>query len=269
MARQGMVVGPTPNTNLGQHWLNDTSVLEDIVAEARLNAGDTVLEVGPGPGALTRVLLDAHMKVIAVEFDERLAKHLIEHTQNDNLTVVQQDILTFNLTALPPDYSVVANIPYYLTSKLVRLLCESTNPPKRAVLLVQKEVAQRIAAAPGDMSVLSVSAQVYNTVRLGRVVRPELFTPPPKVDSQVVILERRLEPYVPQAQLQTFFQVVKAGFSERRKKLRSSLSGGLRIEKQQADQLLAQTAIVSSARAQELSLDDWLKLTYTYQQSVQ
>lgn len=261
-----MVVDPTPNTNLGQHWLNDTTVLKDIVKEAQLNPGDTVLEVGPGPGALTRVLLDAHMKVIAVEFDERLAQHLAKQLNNSHLTVVQQDILTFNLTALPSSYTVVANIPYYLTSKLVRLLCESKNPPKTAVLLVQKEVAQRIAATPGHMSVLSVSAQVYNTVRLGRIVQPELFTPPPKVDSQVVILDRRTEPIVPKEQLQTFFQVVKAGFSERRKKLRSSISGGLRIEKQHADELLAQADIAPSARAQELSLSDWLRLTNIYLQ---
>ena len=259
-----MVVDPSPNTSLGQHWLNDTSVLTDIVSEAQLSAGDMVLEIGPGPGALTEVLLNAQMNVIAVEFDERLAKHLKERFNDDRLNVVQQDILQFNLTSLPKGYIVVANIPYYLTSKLVRILCESANPPKRAVLLVQKEVAQRIAAAPGDMSVLSVSAQVYNTVRLGRIVVPELFTPPPKVDSQVVILDRRTEPYVSKELVHTFFQVVKAGFSERRKKLRSSLSGGLRIEKTQADLLLEKANIPMGARAQELSLDNWIQLSSAY-----
>ncbi len=211
------------------------------------------------------MLLDNQIVVTAVEFDAQLAKLLEKRFSGNRLTVVQQDILKFNLTSLPADYTVVANIPYYLTSKLVRILCESANPPKTAVLLVQKEVAQRIAAAPGHMSVLSVSAQVYNTVRLGRIVPPELFTPPPKVDSQVVILERRPRPYVPEAHLQLFFRIVKAGFSERRKKLRSSLSGGLRIEKQQADTLLENTGISATARAQELSLDDWLKLTRAYQ----
>lgn len=253
-----------PNTNLGQHWLNDTTVLQDIVTEAHLNPGDTVVEVGPGPGALTRVLLDAHMKVIAVEFDERLAKYLTAHMSGDNLTVVQHDILTFNLTTLPADYTVVANIPYYLTSKLVRILCESANPPKTTVLLVQKEVAQRIAAQPGAMSLLSISAQVYNTTTLGVVVPAALFTPPPKVDSQVIIMQRRPSPLVPHSLQKTFFRVVKAGFNERRKKLRSSLSGGLHLEKQQVDELLASVSINASARAQELSIDDWVRLTKKY-----
>lgn len=259
-----MVVDPTPNTSLGQHWLNDTNVLEDIVQEAHLQPNDNVLEIGPGPGALTKVLLDDQIVVTAVEFDVQLAKLLVKRFNSNRLKVIQQDILKFNLTSLSTDYTVVANIPYYLTSKLVRILCESANPPKTAVLLVQKEVAQRIAAKPGAMSVLSVSAQVFNTVRLGRIVQPELFTPPPKVDSQVVILERRIKPYVPKEQLFVFFQIVKAGFSERRKKLRSSLSGGLHIEKTQADQLLQKAGIAASARAQELSLDDWLALVNAY-----
>jgi 16S rRNA (adenine1518-N6/adenine1519-N6)-dimethyltransferase len=178
--------------------------------------------------------------------------------------VIQQDILTYNLTELPKDYIVVANIPYYLTSKLVRILCESSNPPKTAALLVQKEVAERIAAKPGSMSMLSVSAQVYNQVSLDVIVPAEQFTPPPKVDSQVVVLHRRQTPLIPIEQQKEFFRIVKAGFSERRKKLRSSLSGGLQIEKSQADDILHRAGISESARAQELSIEDWHNLTTAF-----
>ena len=251
--------------SLGQHWLSDHVVLADIVAAADVTADDTVLEIGPGPGTLTKHLTASAGQVVAVEFDKRLASELPTRVKADNLRVVQSDILRFDLTKLPPDYVVVANIPYYLTSKLVRVLSESSNQAKTVVLLVQKEVAERLAAPAGQMSLLSVSAQFYWQIELDSVVPAQLFTPPPKVDSQVVILERRPRPYVPEAHLQLFFRIVKAGFSERRKKLRSSLSGGLRIEKQQADTLLENTGISATARAQELSLDDWLKLTRAYQ----
>ncbi len=259
-----MVVEPTPNTALGQHWLRDIPSLQAIIAAAGVSSQDTVLEVGPGLGTLTKELLHTGAHVIAVEYDTDLANQLPKRLPHQNLTVIQHDILSFNLTTLPKNYSVVANIPYYLTSKLVRTVCESTNPPIKTVLLVQKEVAQRIAAQPGAMSILSVSAQVYNTVTLGIEVPAELFTPPPKVDSQVVILERRAQPLVPTDYLADYFRVIKAGFSERRKKLRSSLSGGLHIDKQVADTLLAQANIPNAARAQELSLDDWLRLTDKY-----
>lgn len=263
------MVDPTPNKNLGQHWLTDESVLQAIVMAADVTEGADVLEVGPGLGTLTKELLAVGATVTAVEFDPQLAKQLPKRVKSDKLTIIQQDILSFNLTSLPKDYSVVANIPYYLTSKLVRILCESANPPKTAALLVQKEVAERIAAKPGGMSMLSVSAQVYNEVTLDIVVPAELFTPPPKVDSQVVVLRRRTTPFIPEAMQKEFFRIVKAGFSERRKKLRSSLSGGLRIEKGQADALLQKAGIVESARAQELSLEDWHKLTTVFLSQLQ
>lgn len=260
-----MVVESYPtNKSLGQHWLHDTATLSAIVAAANLHTTSTVLEIGPGLGTLTNALLATQATVIAVEYDTRLALQLEKSINNGSLTVVNHDILTYNLTELPKEYTVVANIPYYITSKLIRLLCESANPPKRAVLLVQKEVAQRIAAKPGGMSILSISAQVYSSVSLGTIVPAALFTPPPKVDSQVVILERRTQPMVPDAILTQFFQVVKAGFSERRKKLRSSLSGGLRIEKAHADILLATANISPNARAQELSIADWIHLTQIF-----
>ena len=170
--------------------------------------------------------------------------------------IVTEDILQFDLTKLPKGYKVVANIPYYLTSKLIRDLCESANPFSQAALLVQKEVAERVAAEPGALSILGVSTQFFCSVGLGPVVPAELFTPPPKVDSQILMLDYR-GPRFSDVDTTKYFQLIKAGFSERRKKLRSSLSGGLHISKQAASDLLEHAAINPDARAQELSLDDW------------
>ncbi len=177
----------------------------------------------------------------------------------ENLEVHSNDILSFDLTKLPKNYKVVANIPYYLTSKLLRTLCESTNPPSNIALLVQKEVAERVASAQGDMGLLSVSVQFYCDVALGQLVPAKLFTPPPKVDSQILILTYQ-GPRFEDVDPNKFFQLVKAGFSERRKKLRSSLSGGLGITKEKADTLLAKAGIDANLRAQELSLKDWHKI---------
>lgn len=262
-----MVGGLKPNKSLGQHWLTDTSILQTIVKYARIKSSDTVLEIGPGLGTLTKELLKTNASVVAVEFDNALAKDLTKILLNSqNVSVINQDILKFNLTSLPPNYIVVANIPYYLTSKLIRNLSESSNPPKTAVLLVQKEVALRACASPGDMSLLSVSANVYFDCSLGVVVPAEYFTPPPKVDSQVLILNRLNNPKVNKADQQQFFRIVKAGFSERRKKLRSSLSGGLAISKEQADTLLSKANIDASLRAQNLSINDWQKLAKAWQE---
>jgi 16S rRNA (adenine1518-N6/adenine1519-N6)-dimethyltransferase len=197
---------------------------------------------------------------VAVEFDERLAQELPGRIQASNLTVRQQDILSFDFTTLPPDFKVVANIPYYLTSNLIRVLSETPNQPSVAVLLIQKEVAERVDAQPGDMSLLSVTAQFYWQTGVGPVVPAELFTPPPKVDSQILILERRPEPLFQDVDPAKFFRLVKAGFSERRKKLRSSLSGGLHMSKPDVEDLLAKARIDPNLRAQALSLEDWHNL---------
>jgi 16S rRNA (adenine1518-N6/adenine1519-N6)-dimethyltransferase len=249
-----------PKKSLGQHWLKDKATLEAICQAADLGQGDTVLEVGPGLGDLTRQLLARAGEVIAVEVDEYLAARLEAEINDPKLEVVRGDILKFDLTELPLNYKVVANIPYYLTSNLIRILSESPNQPELMVLLVQKEVAERLAAQPGQMSLLSVSAQLYYRPKLGPVVRAELFEPPPKVDSQVIILTRHPDPLFNKLDTKHYFKVVKAGFSGRRKKLRSSLAAGLSISKLQADELLKQAGIDGDLRAQNLSLQDWHKL---------
>lgn len=249
-----------PNKSLGQHWLHDRSVLSHIADCAELATDDTVLEIGPGLGTLTSELLRRSQKVIAVEFDSELARKLPGQFPGKNLEVIESDILSFDYSTLPTGYKVVANVPYYITSKIVKSLMTASNKPSVAVLLVQKEVAERLAAAPGDMSILAVSAQLFAEVTLGDIVPAKLFTPPPKVDSRVVVLRTRTTPLFTDVSESEFFRVVKAGFSAKRKKLRSSLSGGLSISKQDAEQLLEKAAISPDSRAEELDLDDWYRL---------
>lgn len=250
-----------PKKSLGQHWLKDRAVLASIADAAGIKDDDTVLEIGPGLGTLTSELLRRASKVIAVELDEDLAAKLPGQFPGKNLEVVQQDILSFDLSPLPTNYVVVANVPYYITSKIIRLLMSAGNKPRCVVLLIQKEVAERLAAEPGNMSILAISAQVFAEVSLGDVVPAALFTPPPKVDSQVVILETRTQSLLESIDEAAFFRVVKAGFSAKRKKLRSSLSGGLSISKEEAEAMLIKAGLSSDDRAESLSIDDWIRLT--------
>jgi 16S rRNA (adenine1518-N6/adenine1519-N6)-dimethyltransferase len=256
---------PTPKKSLGQHWLMDEQTLKAIADSADLNPDDTVLEIGPGMGTLTKFLVEQAGEVVAVEYDASLASKLPGSVKSANLTVINQDILNFDLTSLPPDYKVVANIPYYLTSNLIRVLSESANPPVKVVLLIQKEVAERVVAKPGAMSLLSVSAQFYWETLLGDEVPAKLFTPPPKVDSQILILTRRQEPLFPRTVLgneqeKDFFRIIKAGFANRRKTLLNSLSGGLQRDKIEIAEILKAANLNPSSRPQELSLDDWFSV---------
>lgn len=245
---------------LGQHWLKDRYILGEIADAARITPDDTVLEIGPGLGTLTTGLLSRASRVIAVEFDTELAQKLPGQFPGKNLEIINQDILKFDLSQLPERYVVVANVPYYITSKIVQMLMTAENKPRVAVLLVQKEVAERIAAEPGEMSMLALSAQVYAEASLGIEVPKEFFTPPPKVDSQVVVLETRQQPLVSPTAQKAFFKIARAGFGEKRKKLRSSLAGGLHVDKAHIDTILDSVGISSEARAQELSIEQWKEL---------
>jgi len=255
----------SPRKSLGQHWLEDQPTLESICHAAELSKSDTVLEIGPGKGSLTSWLMKQAGQVVAVELDEQLVVQLSAMFGDKNLAVVNEDILRFDFSLLPTGYKVVANIPYYLTSNLLRTLSESTNPPTLMVLLVQKEVAERLAAAPGQMSILGISVQLYYETTLGQVVPAHLFTPPPKVDSRVVILRRRTRVLFENLDSQLFFRLVKAGFAARRKKLRSSLSAGLNLDKKETERLLENAGIDPNLRAQDLSLQDWHRLSQACQ----
>ena len=249
-----------PKKELGQHWLTDRFILGEIADAAAIQPTDTVLEIGPGLGTLTSELLARAKNVVAVEYDPDLARKLPGQFPGKNLVVKNEDILSFDLNSLPADYVVVANVPYYITSKIVQKLMTAAHKPRVAVLLVQKEVAQRIAATLGDMSVLAISAQVYATAELGIEVPRQFFTPPPKVDSQVIILCTRAQPLVLATDEKHFFRVVKAGFSAKRKKLRSSLAGGLAMPKPQVETILAVANISPNARAEDLSIEQWQRL---------
>lgn len=249
-----------PNKSLGQHWLHDLASLSAMCDAAEVGPDDTVLEIGPGLGTLTLELTQRAKRVIAVEFDRDLAAELPARVPADNLEAINQDILKFDLTKLPPGYKVAANLPYYITSKIVRLLLESSNPPSQMAILVQKEVAERIAARPGKLSILGIAVQYYCEATLGPIVPAKLFTPPPKVDSQIISLRRRDQPLYPDITTEQYFRVVKAGFGEKRKTLRNSLSGGLRLGKDEVEQLLAQANIAPGLRAEQLGLDDWYRL---------
>ncbi len=250
-----------PKKELGQHWLTDRFILGEIADAAGIEQKDTVLEIGPGLGTLTSELLRRARSVVAVEFDSELAHKLPGQFPGKNLKVLNEDILSFDLDTLPKGYVVVANVPYYITSKIIQKLMTATNKPRIAVLLVQKEVAERIAAEPGDMSILAISAQVYAEAKLGIEVPKEFFTPPPKVDSQAIILCTRNQPLVSEDDEKAFFHMVKAGFSSKRKKLRSSLAGGLGLEKLEVENLLGQADISADDRAEDLSIDEWNRLT--------
>lgn len=250
--------------HLGQHWLHDRFVLDHIADEADVRAGDVVLEIGPGLGTLTSILLKRAEQVIAVEFDAELARKLPGQFPGKNLEVVHSDILAYDTSMLPAGYKVVANVPYYITSKIIQKFMTATHRPSVVTLLIQKEVAERVAARPGDMSLLAVSAQLYADVHLGDVVPAALFTPPPQVDSQVVTLRPKKLSLPTGVDEKAFFRVAKAGFSARRKKLRSSLSGGLGLSKNAVVELLARAGISPDDRAEALSIDDWKRLAEIY-----
>lgn len=260
---------PIPKKRLGQHWLHDSQILNQIVSAAEVRSGDTVLEIGPGLGTLTEKLLHKGAKVFAVEFDHSLAEKLKNRNWGTlpagaTIEVIESDILQFDLTTLPEGYKVVANIPYYLTSNLIRTLCESRRAFSTAAILIQKEVAERVVAEPGQISLLAVSAQFYCEVALDVIVPAELFTPPPKVDSQVLVLNRRTKPLFQDIEDKAFFRLVRAGFSQKRKTLLNSLSASLQTSKSDTQNLLEQAQISPKARAQALSLEQWHALYMAY-----
>jgi 16S rRNA (adenine1518-N6/adenine1519-N6)-dimethyltransferase len=251
------LAGIKPNKSLGQHFLVDRPSLEAIMDAAEVNPDDTVLEIGPGLGVMTRPLTRLAGRVIAVETDPILAG-LLRRDAPGNLEVVEQDILEFDLRRLPAGYKVIANIPYYLTSKIFRLLVESPNPPSVMSMLIQKEVAERITATPGKMSMLALSVQFYGRPELVRLVERHKFWPPPEVDSAV--LRVTLTGPAFKADPTKLFRLMKAGFGEKRKQLKNSLAGGLNLSSELASELLTTAKLKPTARAQELDLGNWERL---------
>jgi len=255
--------GLRPSKGLGQNFLTDEHALHEIVSAADMGPADDVLEIGPGLGGLTRHLALAAHSVTAVELDRKLIPILqAVLSPYPNVRLVQGDILKLAPAELTmkSGYLVIANIPYYITSALIRHLLESDPRPRRIVLTVQEQVAERICARPGEMSLLALSVQVYGQPSIAAHIPAEAFYPAPKVDSAVLRVEIYPQPVIPASLLDRFFALSKAGFSQKRKTLRNALSGGLRIEPAEAERMLARAGIDPRRRAETLSLDEWEKL---------
>ncbi len=255
----------TPKKSLGQNFIFDQAVLDRIVAAADVSPQDTVLEIGPGAGSLTRRLAETAARVVAVELDDRLIP-VLQHTlaEYGNVTVIQGDILTVRLPMselqTPNAYKVVANIPYYLTSAIVRHLLEADARPSLIVLTVQREVAERICAAPPDMSLLAVSVQFYGRPRLMGQIPARAFHPAPDVDSTIVRIDLFDQPPLVGAEADKFFRLAKAGFGQKRKQLKNALKAGLGLKEEGAVSLVDAAGIDPMRRAETLTMEEWMKL---------
>ncbi len=259
--------GLKPKKGLGQNFLTDRASLQKVITAAEIQPEDTILEIGPGLGSLTVLLAEEAKRVVAVELDSRLVKALEDILDPyPNIELIHGDILEVNLNDLftQPGYLVVANIPYYLTSALIRQLLEAEHAPQRLVLTVQKEVAQRICAGPGELSLLALSVQVYGEPRITDHIPSGAFYPSPKVDSAVVRVDLYPQPRIPQNRLEDFFALTKAGFSQKRKTLQNAISAGMYWEKDMTGKLLKSAGIDPKRRAQTLSLDEWNRLVAAY-----
>jgi 16S rRNA (adenine1518-N6/adenine1519-N6)-dimethyltransferase len=258
--------GLHPDRKLGQNFLIDNHGLRKVIAAADIDPAEDVLEIGSGLGNLTRLLAGAARQVAAVEIDTRLIPPLEAVLQDlDNVHLVQGDILSLDLASLmgSQPYLVVANIPYYITSAVIRHLLESRPHPKRLILTVQREVAERICAAPGELSLLALSVQVYGHPEIKSRIPAGAFYPVPRVDSAVIRVDIYPEPQIPEARLDLFFRLAKAGFSQKRKTLRNSLAGGMAWQKDWAADLLLLTGIDPMRRAETLSMEEWGELTHS------
>ena len=259
--------GLRPDQRLGQVFLVDPVALRRVTEAADITKSDTVLEIGAGLGSLTRYLAVRAGSVIAVELDANLIPPL-EHVLSPyhNVLVVQGDILELDLAQLiqAPDYLVVANIPYYITSALIRHLLDSSVRPKRIVLTVQREVVARICAAPGEMNLLALSVQVFGQPQIMAHIPAGAFYPSPKIDSAVVRIDLYPSPVIPYPILETFFHLAKAGFSQKRKTLRNSFAGGLALKPSEAEHLLQAAGLDPRRRAETLNLDEWGRLATIY-----
>jgi 16S rRNA (adenine1518-N6/adenine1519-N6)-dimethyltransferase len=267
--------GIRPDKALGQNFLTDPAILDRIARAAQLRANDIVLEIGAGTGALTEQLARDAGHVVAVELDQRLLPILQAALAGlDNISLIQGDILQLDpatlivdasqkLDASDPRYEVCANLPYYITSAVLRHLLEADRTPELMIITVQDEVARRLVARPGDMSVLAVSVQFYADPEILFPIKPGSFYPSPDVNSAVVCLDVHPRPPLPQEEIELFFQVVRAGFSQRRKQLHNSLSAGLseRISRHDASARLEEAGIDPRRRAQTLSVEEWIRLT--------
>ena len=256
-------VGPPPRAkrSLGQNFLVDRRALARVVDAAELSPSDQELEIGPGRGALTERLAERAGRVVAIELDDALVARLsARFADRPSVRIVAGDARTLDVGALldaSAGYKLVANLPYYAATPIVRRFLEMDDGPRLMVVMVQREVARSMTAAPGDMSLLSVATQLYGRPRLVATVPPRAFRPAPKVTSAIVRIDVYDRPALPLRSERDFFRLARAGFSARRKQLRNALSRGLSLPAAEAERLLARAGIDPRRRAETLSLAEW------------
>jgi len=268
-----------PNKFLGQNFLIDKNVLDKIIVAADLStsggsaaggkSGGNVLEIGPGLGTLTQALCQKGANVIAIEKDKDLIPTLRDNLKDfDKATIIQDDFLELDFDKLisafrekgKTKYSVISNIPYYITSPVIRKILSAEYLPEQIVFLVQREVAERIAAKAGDMSFISVFVQFYGTPEVVEIVKPESFWPAPEVDSAIlkIVLDKKIK--ISEEEKKELWRIVKIGFAARRKTLANNLSAGLRIPRGKIEEILETLGFDKKVRAQELGVEDWIRL---------
>lgn len=270
-ARPGVQERPRARKRFGQHYLTNPGVRDRIIAAASLTHDDLVVEVGPGPGFLTRALLEHAGRVVAVEVDRDLAARLhAEVGEDPRLCLLTGDILKTPIPAILaaggaqsppcPRYKVVANLPYYITAPILRWFLTAGCKPVRMVVMVQLEVARSITAAPGDLGILGVAVQYYGRPSLVAQVSPGSFSPTPSVRSAVLAIDVYATPAATGATEDTFFRTVRAGFCAPRKQLHNALAQGLGLPAAQVDGLLGLAGVDPKRRAETLSLPEWGRL---------
>lgn len=261
-----------PNDLLGQNFLVNEIALQDIVDAAEIEPGDEVLEIGPGIGNLTKLIAEKAAYVLAVEKDPRyfpilkdqLGEKLIPHTRTPkssaSVEVIFDDVTKYNFQEkLAPGYKVVANIPYYITGKIIEMLLKAEKRPSKIAILVQKEVAQRVTAEAGELSILAISVQLYSKARIALHVPKEDFYPMPKVDSALLILDVLDKPLY-DVDEKKFFRIIKASFAGKRKQIHNTLKNNLGLDEKRVQEVLAATKIDPKSRPQELTLEQWFEL---------
>ena len=259
--------GLHPNRSLGQNFLIDEGYLSKVAAAAEISPDSDVLEIGPGLGNLTRHLANLARRVVAVELDGQLILPLKEVlAPYSNIHIIIGDILSYKPAdlGLNRGYLAVANIPYYITSALMRHLLEAEPRPARMVLTVQEEVAERICASPGKLSLLALSVQLYGYPRITTRIPAGAFYPPPKVYSAIIRVDLYKQPRIPSESIGTFFRLAKAGFSQKRKTIKNALSGGMAMDKGEVEKLLISAGIDPKRRAETINLEEWGKLVELY-----
>jgi 16S rRNA (adenine1518-N6/adenine1519-N6)-dimethyltransferase len=256
-----------PKEDLGQNFLISEQVLDEIVQIAQIKKSDTIIEVGPGLGVLTQELVKKSENVLAVEKDKRFITLLKKYFRSEkNLQILEQDALRFNFENIKGDYKIVANIPYYLTSHLLQVLLALKHTPTRMVLMVQKEVAERLTATPGALSILGISVQIFADVSIEANVPKENFWPKPKVDSCIILIQPKNKfPEIRDQKL--FFRILKIAFAGKRKQIHNTLANGLKLTKNEIEKLLSDSKIDSSARPQELTIEEWIRLYKAFEAS--